>query len=79
MTSSLPTPALSSASLSAYNLLMPEEETVVVTTTARGGGRVTGAELASLARGMIPTLVGIVLCFVASLGLVVMLLTSLPM
>lgn len=78
MTSSLPTPALSSASLSAYNLLMPEEETVVVT-TARGGGRVTGAEIASLARGMIPTLVGIVLCFVASLGLVVMLLTSLPM
>lgn len=79
MTSSLPTPALSSASLSAYNLLMPEEETVVVTTTARGGGRVTGAEIASLARGMIPTLIGIVLCFVASLGLVVMMLTSLPM
>lgn len=79
MTSSLPTPALSSASLSAYNLLMPEDETVVVTTTARGGGRVTGTEVASLARTMIPQLAGIAICFAATLGIVLGLMTSLPM
>lgn len=89
----LGTPALSSTSLSNYGFpvdhhrhhythrpLLDEDNENDVSAAALGGARkVTSAELASLAKGMIPTLCVIGVLFFLSLGIVVGLLRSLPM
>lgn len=85
---SLPTPALSSSSLSGFNfaysrssveLIRNGENVQEVTTTVTNARRVTGKEIRQLARGMIPTLIGIAVAFLCSFGIVVGLIRGLPM
>jgi len=82
---SLPTPALSSASLSSsFNFFTSSTAAQAaadsdgITTMTTSAKRVTRKEILSLARNMIPTLLGIGLAFVLSLGLMVGLLGALP-
>lgn len=82
---SLPTPALSSASLSStFNFFSSSASAQAaadqdgITTMTTSAKRVTRKEILSLARNMIPTLLGIGLAFLISLGLMVGLLGALP-
>lgn len=80
-TPSLPTPALSTASLSRFNFFSSasteglDEGITTMTTSAK---RVTRKEILSLAKNMVPTLLGIGVAFFLSLGLMIALLGALP-
>ncbi|CED82666.1 Predicted membrane protein [Phaffia rhodozyma] len=86
---SLPTPALSSSSLSSYNFRPAHSRSSIdlvrngdslneVTTTVSTARRVTTRELRQLAKGMIPTLIAIAIAFLCSFGIVIGLLRGLP-